>query len=125
MEQNRGGITSWKCAQLAGQIVASAAPLERKPETRESLSGETSMCKALKRDRFCARPLKGWGRPLIGWRSFCSGSYLYNYRSYIASDFFSTRKVGKILEKIPNFIYHKFIIIVVFIIFIIFINFLN
>jgi hypothetical protein len=31
--------------------------------------------KALKRDRFCARPLKGRGRPLIGWGSFCSGSY--------------------------------------------------
>ncbi len=75
MEQNRGGITSSKCAQLAEQIVASAAPLERKLERRESLSGETSMCKALKRDRFCARPLKGWGRPLIGWRSFGSGSY--------------------------------------------------
>lgn len=40
MEQNRGGITSSKCAQLAGQIVASAAPLERKPERREPVRGD-------------------------------------------------------------------------------------
>jgi hypothetical protein len=41
----------------------------------KACQGRPPMCKALKRDRFCARPLKGWGRPLIGWRSFCSGSY--------------------------------------------------
>jgi hypothetical protein len=41
------------------------------------------------------------------------GLLLYNI-SIIASDFFSTRKVGKILEKISNFLYHKFIFIFFF-----------
>ncbi len=53
MEQNRGGITSLKCAQLAEKIVASAAPLPREETGVER--------KPVRGDLECARPLKEIG----------------------------------------------------------------
>lgn len=76
------GTKSWRnyefemCATRGEDCCeCSSSPSRGNRSGEKACQGRPRMCKALKRDRFCARPLKGWGRPLIGWRSFCSGSY--------------------------------------------------